>query len=75
MFGMIGPPVWSKRETEKTGLISDGFSFTVYISYLVFITLVMNAIIAGIIIDTFGSLRDTAEEKKEDQTQSCYEYP
>jgi Kef-type K+ transport system membrane component KefB len=51
-----------------TTLAATVFQFTYYIT----INLVMGAILAGLIIDTFSEMRQESEEKEEDIRDKCF---
>lgn len=57
-------PVWS----GLSPVAAVGYNFT----YMVIVNLIITAIISGIIIDTFSSLRTQSEEVNDDTKNRCF---
>jgi hypothetical protein len=64
-YGLTINPVWVDDQVPPEGII---FNFT----YFIFINLILTAIITGIILDTFATLRSKDSDIKKDTLDRCF---
>ena len=83
-YGLNNPPNWDYGSFVKPDLagwfasspwgflISSIFGSFFVISYIILINLVLQSVISGVIIDTFGSMREEAEAIEADIKGGCF---
>jgi hypothetical protein len=83
-YGLVNPPEWIGNgyinpfygrpvETTSYGYVMGMLGGTVFnFTYIILINLVLQAIISGLIIDTFGEMRAESEAIEEDIRDRCF---
>ena len=66
--GILNPMIW----VQEDGVIPNFGSAVFHLLYMFLITIVLTAIISGIIIDTFAQMRSDSKEVDEDLASSCF---
>lgn len=64
-YGYLMSPTWEDAPLPWTGSIWNFF-------FNLFVTIILTAIISGIIIDTFGERRENKKQKKDDTLNTCF---
>ncbi|CAE7654728.1 Itpr2 [Symbiodinium microadriaticum] len=84
-YGLVNPPEWigegyidpfigtDFKEHETYGYVSSILMGTTFnFTYIILINLVLQAIISGLIIDTFGEMRAESEAIEDDIKEKCF---
>lgn len=83
-YGLTNPPEWigegyidpfigTEEESESTGYVGSIIGGSIFnFTYIILINLVLQAIISGLIIDTFGEMREENEMIENDIRDRCF---
>eukprot|EP00638_Chattonella_subsalsa_P020525 CAMPEP_0117867422 /NCGR_PEP_ID=MMETSP0950-20121206/7965_1 /TAXON_ID=44440 /ORGANISM="Chattonella subsalsa, Strain CCMP2191" /LENGTH=228 /DNA_ID=CAMNT_0005718975 /DNA_START=255 /DNA_END=942 /DNA_ORIENTATION=+ len=70
-YGLMNPPSWISHGFPIDGA-PDYYQLTLTVLYTLFVNLIFTAIVSGIIIDSFGEMRDQMNEIRQDARGRCF---